>query len=273
MKRAALALLVFTAAALALPAPSDSQSSGGVLVIGDSLEVGTAPYLRRQLREVAPLTVEARTGRPSPEGVAVLRSRLAPGHSVVVFDLGVNNDVAQPQILEADLQAVRELVGGRCLVVASLARPPLNGATSEPANQVVRRFAAETPNVQLVDWQAATRADPGLLSPDGVHAFGSGYAVRAQLVAQAVRTCLSGGTGGGLSGIPAPRSRPRVPPRRTPKKAVPAPDDSALDLRARGPYPFVAGYVERAAALMESAATKVRYIAGPPRPEPVLGTP
>ena len=36
----------------------------GVLVVGDSLEVGTAPYLDDQLRGV-PLTVDSRNGRPS----------------------------------------------------------------------------------------------------------------------------------------------------------------------------------------------------------------
>ena len=272
MKRRALAFLVASAAVLAGAAGAGAQSSGEVLVIGDSLEVGTGPYLRQELRGVAPLTVDARRGRPSPEGVEVLRSRLLPGHSVVVFDLGVNNNLSLPQILEADLQTVRELVGDRCLVVASLARPPINGATIEAASGVVRRFAAETPGVELVDWQAATQADPGLLSPDGIHAFGNGYAVRAELVAQAVRGCLGGGSGSAPTGIPAPRSRPRVPPRSAPEPAVPAPVAGGhVDLRAMGPYRFAAGCLGRAAALMESAGTTVRDIVGPRRPEPVLG--
>lgn len=54
-------------------------------MIGDSLEVGTGPYLRQELRGVAPLTVDARNGRPSPEGVEGLRSRPAPGHSWFVL--------------------------------------------------------------------------------------------------------------------------------------------------------------------------------------------
>lgn len=140
MKRGALALLMASAAVLAGPPVASAQPSGGVLVIGDSLEVGTGPYLRQELQGVAPLTVDARTGRPSPEGVSVLRSRLLAGHSVVVFDLGVNNDPSLPQILEADLQTVRELVGDRCLVVASLIRSPVNGTTIEAANRVVRSF-------------------------------------------------------------------------------------------------------------------------------------
>jgi hypothetical protein len=59
-----------------------------VLVIGDSLEVGSGPYVRQQLTGT-PVSVDARTGRPSSEGVAVLRQRLTPADRVVVFDLGV----------------------------------------------------------------------------------------------------------------------------------------------------------------------------------------
>ena len=61
MKRGALVLLVASAAVLAGAAAAGAQSSGGVLVIGDSLEVGTGPYLRQELRGVAPVTVDART--------------------------------------------------------------------------------------------------------------------------------------------------------------------------------------------------------------------
>ena len=274
MKRGALALLVATAGALALPAGAGAQSSRAVLVIGDSLQEGTGPYLHQELRGLATVTVDAGKGRPSPEGVAALRSRLRPDHSVVVFDLGVNNDLSSPQILEADLRAVRGLVGERCLVVASFARPPLGGATIEAANGVVRRFAAETPGVQLVDWQAATQADPGLLSADGVHASAGGYAVRAQLVADGVRACLTAGSGSAPPGVPPPRSGPRVPSRLAPEAGPRAPADvSGIDLRALGPYPFVLRCIGQAAGLLASAASEVSDVVRPRQAEPVLGAP
>jgi hypothetical protein len=93
-----LAALIGLAALLSASHPPDASAAGGVLVVGDSLEVGTSPYLRGLLHGI-PLTVDAQTSRPSSTGVEVLRSRLQSGDPVVVFDLGTNDDPAQPQAL------------------------------------------------------------------------------------------------------------------------------------------------------------------------------
>src|SRR5437764_6059498 len=88
------------------PPPQAAARVGGVLVVGDSLEVGTGPYLRRELAGI-PLTIDARTSRPSPEGVRVLRARLRPGDQIVVFDMGTNDDPSNPGQLASDLAAAR----------------------------------------------------------------------------------------------------------------------------------------------------------------------
>jgi lysophospholipase L1-like esterase len=214
--------LVAGAAALilALLVPA-AQAAGGVLVVGDSLEVGTSPYLRGLLQGVR-LTVDAQTSRPSSTGVEILRSKLQSSDSVVVFDLGTNDDPAQPQALASDLASVRAIAGGRCVVVATLNRPPYNGVSIDGLNQAVRNFAAGSAPAQLVDWHAAALANPGLLGSDGVHATSSGYATRAQLIAQGIQRCLSGGgagtaggggaaqdTGGGVQPPAAAPARPR----------------------------------------------------------------
>src|SRR5215218_9719837 len=74
---------VLTAPAAALPAPPDRT-----LVIGDSLEVGSGPYLRNVLPGVS---VDAEKGRTSNEGVRVLAQRLDPSVGVIVFPLGTND--------------------------------------------------------------------------------------------------------------------------------------------------------------------------------------
>ncbi|MBA2631137.1 MAG: hypothetical protein H0U84_08990, partial [Thermoleophilaceae bacterium] len=108
---AALALLTGTA-----PPPAGAQPAAApVLVIGDSLEAGTAPLLRAELGAI-PLTVDQRDGRASPAGVSALARRLRPEHGTVVFDLGTNDDPGDPGRLAASLSAVRELAGDRCLV-------------------------------------------------------------------------------------------------------------------------------------------------------------
>jgi hypothetical protein len=172
-----------------LPA-GPAAGSGAVLVIGDSLQVGSAPYLQRALPQLS-FTVDAESGRTSSEGLAILRERLSQAHGVVVFDLGVNNSPSAPGVLAADLEALRGLAGDRCLVLATLSRPSLGGASVAAGNAVIRSFAAASPQVRLVEWREATLGSPGLLMGDGVHGTAQGYAVRGRLVAQAVESCFA----------------------------------------------------------------------------------
>ncbi len=246
--------VLVAAAALALPAPA----AGSVLVVGDSLEQGTGPHLQRELEGVG-VTIDARRGRPSGEGVAVLRARLRPEHEVVVFDLGTNDSPSQPDGLAANLRAARELAGGRCLVVASIQRPPLNGVTVDGLDGAVRDFAAETPTAQLADWRAVT-AQPGVLAPDGVHATPDGYALRAR----------AGGRGG--AGLPGRRRRAatRASAARTSARGprpvqVPLPRlrPAAGALRSDPHQPRPAGRV--------AAGRRVADVLTPGAPEPVLG--
>ncbi len=194
-------LWIALAACLALPAGAGAS----VLYVGDSLGVGTSPYLREQLDGVA-VSVDAKIGRPSSVGVEVLGATIAPGHEVVIFDLGTNDDPADPDGLAADLEAAREIAGDRCLVVATLNRPPLNGVPIDGLNRAVTSFASRAPNVELVDWHAAVADDPGMLI-DGVHADADGYALRASLFADAIGSCsaLGGfGSDAAASGSPGP---------------------------------------------------------------------
>jgi dienelactone hydrolase len=229
-----LALLLLLVAA--------GPASASVLVVGDSLVVGTAPYLKQQLSES--VRSDGRIGRPSPEAVGVLRS-LFSGQRVVVFDAGVNDDPARPSTLSRDLASVRSLVGGRCLVVATMSRPPYHGVTVDGLNRAVRSFASSSSNVQLVDWRSYALSHPRLIGSDGVHPTGEGYRQRAGLVAQAISACgsSSGGAAPPSGGLPAPGTppppgdvkpghgaplgppggKPRRPPKPKPKPPPPKP--------------------------------------------------
>src|SRR4029079_12227523 len=83
-----------------------------------------------------------------------------------------------------------EIAGDRCLVVATLNRPPLNGIPVDGLNRAVTSFAGSSPNVALVDWHGAVADDPGMLI-DGIHADAEGYALRARLFADALSSCSS----------------------------------------------------------------------------------
>ena len=93
-----------------------------MLVVGDSLQVGSGPYLETALGALS-AEFDQRTGRGSAEGLSVLRSRLRDDHAAVVFDLGTNDDPGQPEALASNLAAARRVVGTRCLVVATILRP------------------------------------------------------------------------------------------------------------------------------------------------------
>jgi uncharacterized protein len=190
------------------------SASASVLVVGDSLVVGTGPYLKQQLSES--VTYDGRIGRPSGEAVSVLRSKFS-GQRVVVFDAGVNDDPGQPSRLSSDLAAARSVAGGRCLVVATMSRPPYRGVSVDGLNRAVRSFASSSPNVQLVDWRSAALSNPRLINSDGVHPTGAGYQLRARLFASAIRSCGSGSGGGGGGG--APPSSGGLPPAGTPPPA------------------------------------------------------
>lgn len=273
MSLARLPALAAVTAALGALGAGTAAADPGVLVVGDSLEVGTAPYLDDQLRGLS-LTVDSRNGRPSSEGVVVLRARLRAEHRVLVFDLGTNDDPSQPGILAGNLRAAREIAAGRCLVVASVNRPPVAGASSEGLNRVIRDFVAETAGAQLVDWRAAAASDPGLLSADRIHATAGGYALRARLVGAGVRACL--GAPGGATGLPKPRTRPapppRLPPPPRPRKPREAPQRARPSLLAGLAPAVLLDYARRTLSMLDAAADHARASLGS-RPEPTLGAP
>jgi hypothetical protein len=242
-------------AATCLAAPAAQAAS--VLVVGDSLEVGSGPYLRHLLPGV---TVDAEKGRTSSEGVRVLASRLDPSVEVIVFPLGTNDSPSNAGGLAANLAAVRQLAGDRCVVVATLSRPPVGGVSVAGLNGVVEQFAGRSA-AQVADWRTVVRSIPSLLVRDRVHATGEGYSVRATLLAEAVQGCQRGGSSVGASGLPAPRDPSARPPEAEGEPALVLSLDPLAAL-ARAAFRPIAG----AFLAARTAATK----AGP---EPVLGGP
>lgn len=180
-------LCIAVVAALAFPA----AASASVAYVGDSLGVGTVPYLRGELDGVA-ISDDSEIGRPSAAALPVLESLISPDADVVVFDLGTNDDPANPDALASNLLAARQIAGSRCMVTATLNRPPVNGVAVDGLNRAVTAFAAADGNVALVDWHGRAAANPSLLLDDGVHPSPDGYALRARLFAAAINACGSG---------------------------------------------------------------------------------
>jgi len=175
----------------ATPTPSPSTTPGtatgtSVLLIGDSLGLGIQPYLSGLLTGWS-LTSDSRTGRPLAEGMERWRAERGTA-AVSAFSLFTNDAPTNTSALEA---AVRESAGSGCAVWATIVRPPQGGQSYARANAVLERLAQELPGrVVVVPWAQAVKANPALVSGDGVHATTQGYQQRAQMYAQAIQSCL-----------------------------------------------------------------------------------
>ncbi|MFN8161566.1 MAG: hypothetical protein U0R52_11060 [Solirubrobacterales bacterium] len=193
-------------------ATGSPQAGSGVLVVGDSLEVLTSPYLKRFLPGVR-LTVNAVGGYNSYQIYDLFRESYDPSQSVIVFDAGTNDNPAYPQILAGNLQKVAATVGSRCMVVPTIHGFTVNGVDNRGKNAVVHAFAASRPGTQVPDWATIANTQPQLMQSDDLHPTPAGANVRAQLIAQAVMACM-------IPAVPASAAAPPPRPRLTPAERL-----------------------------------------------------
>jgi lysophospholipase L1-like esterase len=158
-----------------------------VFVVGDSLAVGTRPYLGRALGGWRVRT-SASISKQAPQGAAELARRHLP--PVVVASLGTNGD---PRAVSSFEHAVRTALGAvgkhGCLVWPNIVRPPVGGATYAGYNRVLTQLAAKRDNLRIVDWLAMAAHNRGWFGADGVHPNATGYLARARAIAKQVRRC------------------------------------------------------------------------------------
>jgi len=206
-----LAILAAMLVALALPAPpaSASPGEGGVLVVGDSLEELTSPYLKKYLPGV-PLAVNAVGGSNSFQIYDLFEESYDPSQSVIVFDAGTNDNPAYPEILAENLEKVAATAGDRCMVVPTIHGFTVNGIDNKGKNRVVRAFAASRPGTQVPDWARAVEMHPELMQSDDLHPIPAGADLRARLVAQGIKRCL--GIAAAAQRVPALDSGPELQP-------------------------------------------------------------
>ena len=181
-------IAVLALAALASPAPA--AGSGGVLVVGDSLEVLTSPYLERYLPGI-PLTVDAEGGYNSYQILELFEESYDPTQSVIVFDAGTNDNPAYPEILAGNLAKAAAAIGDRCMVVPTIHGLVVNGVGNTGKNEAVAAFAASRPGTRTPDWARAVATHPELMQADDLHPIPEGADYRARLIAHGVKGCLA----------------------------------------------------------------------------------
>jgi hypothetical protein len=182
--------------AIAAPA-AQAAPRASVLVVGDSLEELSSPYLARYLPGVE-LTVNAVGGSNTFEILDLFEESYDPSQQVIVFDGGTNDNPNYPQILEENLAKVAATVGDRCMVVPTVHGYTVEGTDNHGKNAVVHRFAASRPGTQTPDWAGFVNHHPELMQADNLHPIEAGSEARAQLIAEGILGCIeyeqSGGT-------------------------------------------------------------------------------
>jgi len=182
----ALLLVLVALAAFA----GQATAAPKVLVVGDSLEELTSPYLSRYLPGVE-LVVNAKGGYNSFQIFDLFQESYEPSDSVIVFDAGTNDNPAYPEILAGNLAKAAGIVGDRCMVVPTIHGYTVNGVDNTGKNRVVAEFAASRPGTQVPDWAAVVATHPELMQADNLHPTEEGADYRAQLIAQGIEGCLA----------------------------------------------------------------------------------
>ncbi|HLG09938.1 MAG TPA: hypothetical protein VI409_14820 [Gaiellaceae bacterium] len=192
MRIAAATLLAGVLGALASVVPASAPAGPGfertVLDLGDSLSVGTAPYLRSQLRGYR-ITVVQDVSLHAYDAAEIVAARGWSLPAVLVLSAGTNDD---PRIVSTFWRSVSRVVRtagpARCVVWPTIVRPPAVGRSYDGLNHALERVAARNRNLVLVDWTGMVGRHPQWLSADGVHVSVAGYRARASAIATAVRT-------------------------------------------------------------------------------------
>ena len=183
-----LSALFVLAALAAAPAGADALSRR-LLVNGDSLAVGTQPYLPRELARWQ-VTQSTSISRHAFEGPDVMRAYGRSLPRVIHVSLGTNDDPRSPGAFRSAIREVMAVAGPRrCVVWANIVRPPVAGASYAGYNRALARESRPRENLRVVNWARLVRQNPHWLAGDGVHVSAEGYQARARAVARSVRRC------------------------------------------------------------------------------------
>ena len=169
------------------PAPRGA----GITVIGDSIMIDAAPYLRQLLPGITIDALEGQQLYEVADEAAKLRAEGAIGNRLIL-ELGTNGPFAPAALrnLLRSLGPLRRVV----LVNTFVGRP-----WEQQVNQTIAAVASTYPNTTVVNWFALGTTHPNDFYPDDVHLNPQGARYYAGLLSAAIES-------------PAPTRSPGSPP-------------------------------------------------------------
>ena len=156
---------------------------GAVFAIGDSVMLGARPCLQER-----GYVVDAQGSRQVLAGAQTLAA-MGNLSRWVVTHFGANGGLD-----DRGLDAVMKVLGSQRHVIMMTVQLPDGTAryTFEGrTNDAIRRMPTRYPNVQVVDWNAASTAHPEWTWGDGIHLTPAGCRAYAALLEPAVRRPLA----------------------------------------------------------------------------------
>ncbi len=169
-------------------------ADGDVLEVGDSLAVGTQPFLGEMLAD-RNLVSNIRNGITTPQGMRLLRMSLRTVvPKTVVVSLGTNDGGDPKRFADRLRRTLALLPADTCVVWSTIIRPRRKGPY-RPLNRVLHRLKKQEPRLVVVDWEHAVTGGAVFL-PDGLHADRAGYRYRSAMIADAVNRGCRASAGG-----------------------------------------------------------------------------
>lgn len=168
-----------------------TNTGGGprpVYVLGDSLGVGTEPFLQAALGSGWTITSKVLSGRttgPTPPfgGLGILKED-NPGGTVVIA-LGTNDSDNATTFGERIDLAMSYVKPGAQVYWINISRGNILGNPHDALNTKLRQKAQQYNNLKIIDWRKLVK-DGDVTLGDGVHTDPAGYKKRAKLIADAL---------------------------------------------------------------------------------------
>jgi hypothetical protein len=159
-----------------------------ITIQGDSLQVGTDPYLDPAAHHWRVISSSEEVSRHVPEGIAGLQAQ--PLGRVILFALGTNDYDDSTSEFAGELREVMHIAGPhRCVVIPTIYaygdRPAMNEAIEDIARQYGPR------RVQVAQWAALVERGAVTLGDEVHPPDGAGYMVRAALIDRAIAACAA----------------------------------------------------------------------------------